>query len=150
MHVIQEILLKYCNWIYKSRIICVRQFNFLIIFLYHLKFKWRNIYIYNLYKTSCTQFNLNETSYFVLIVFIEELLNIKYWMRKPHTVVHLRSMECPNLVHTKFVVMSLFFFDGQCKNESHRKLQTFELERHICRNHWNAWQQYIFSFEFSI
>jgi hypothetical protein len=38
-----------------------------------------------LYNTSCTlramlrlQFNLNETRYFVLIVFIEELLNIQY------------------------------------------------------------------------
>jgi hypothetical protein len=42
-------------------------------------------YIYR--KTSCTlrallrlQFNLNETRYFVLIVFIEELLNMQYFL----------------------------------------------------------------------
>jgi hypothetical protein len=34
--------------------------------------------------------------------------------------------------------MFLCFFDGHYKSESHRKLQTFELERHICRNHWNC------------
>jgi hypothetical protein len=39
------------------------------------------------YQTSCTlrallrlQFNLNETRYFFLIVFIEELLNIQYFL----------------------------------------------------------------------
>jgi hypothetical protein len=105
------------------------------------------------------QFNLNESRYFVLIVFIEELLNIHYFLffllvctrfiRKPHSVVHVRSMDFSNLVHT-LVAMSLCFVDGHCKSESHRKLQTFQLERHICRNHWNAWQQYIFSFESSI
>jgi hypothetical protein len=127
----------------------------------------------NLFSTSCTlrallrlQFNLNETRYFVLIVFIEELLNIQYFLffllvctrinrkvfqrvSKPHTVIHVRSVDFPNLVH-KLAAMSLCFVDGHCKSESHRKLQTFELERHICRNHCNAWQQYIFHFEFSI
>jgi ABC-type multidrug transport system permease subunit len=109
------------------------------------------------------QFNLNKTRYFVLIVFIEELLNIQYFLffllvctrinqvfqrvSKPHTVNHLRSIDFPNLVHT-LVAMSLCFVDGHCKSESHRKLQTFELARHIRQNHWNAWQQYIFSYEF--
>jgi hypothetical protein len=94
-------------------------------------------------------------------VFIEELLNIQCVFcllvctqtnRKVFQVtyscpyVHLRSMDFPNLVHT-LVAMSLCFVDGHCKSESHRKLQTFELERHICRNHWNAWQQYSFSLE---
>jgi hypothetical protein len=43
------------------------------------------MYMYTIY-TSCTlrallrlQFNLNETLYFVLIVFIEELLNIQFF-----------------------------------------------------------------------
>jgi hypothetical protein len=61
------------------------------------------------------QFNLNETRYFVLIVFIEGLLNIQYFLffllvctrinrkvfqrvSKPHTFVHVRSMDFPNLV----------------------------------------------------
>jgi hypothetical protein len=99
-------------------------------------------------------------------VFIEELLNIQYFLffllvctrinrkvfqrvSKPHTVIHVRSMDFSNLVHT-LVAMSLCFVDSQCKSGSHRKFQTFELERYICRNHWNAWQQYIFSFDFSI
>jgi hypothetical protein len=118
--------------------------------------------------TSCTlrallhlQFNLNKTRYFVLIVFIEELLKIQYFLffllvctrinrkvfqrvSKPHIVVHVhvRSMYFPNLVYT-LIAMSLCFVDGHCKSESHRKLQTFELEQHIFQNHWNAWQQYL-------
>jgi hypothetical protein len=104
------------------------------------------IYLY----TSCTlraqlrlQFNLNLTRYFTLIVFIEELLNTQYFLffllvctrinrkvlrrvSKPHTVVHLRSIDFPNLVHT-IVAMSLWFVDGHCKSESHKKLQKFEL-----------------------
>jgi hypothetical protein len=126
-----------------------------------------------IYDTSCTlrallrlQFNLNETRYFVLIVFIEKLLNIQYFLlfflvctrinrkvfqcvSKPDTVVHVRSMNFPNLVHT-LLTMSLCYVDGHCKSESHRILQTFEFERHICRNHWNAWQQNIFPYEFYI
>jgi hypothetical protein len=113
--------------------------------------------------TSCTlrallrlHFNLHKTRYFVLIVFIEELLNMKYFLSflpvctrinrkvfqrvsKLHTVVHVRSMDFSNLVHT-LITMSLSFFDGHCKSKSYRILQTFELERHICQNHWNAWQ----------
>jgi hypothetical protein len=127
----------------------------------------------NGYTTSCTlrallrlQLNLNETLYFVIIRFIEELLNIQYFfifllvctriiqkvfqrVCKLHTVVHVRSMDFLNLVHT-LITMSLCFVDGYCKSESHRILQTFELERHICQNHWNAWQQYSFPFEFYI
>jgi hypothetical protein len=85
--------------------------------------------------TSCTlrallrlQFNLNETRYFVFIVFIEELFNIQYFLffllvctrinrkvfqrvSKPHTVLHVRSMDFSNLVHT-LVAMSLCFVDG--------------------------------------
>jgi hypothetical protein len=96
-------------------------------------------------------------------VFIEELLNIQYFLffllvctrinrkvfhrvSKLHTVVHVRNMDFPNLVHT-LIAMSLCFVGGHCKSESHRILQTFELERHICQNHWNAWQQYIFPFK---
>jgi hypothetical protein len=69
------------------------------------------------YITSCTlrtllrlQFNLNKIRYIALIVFIEELLNIQYFLyflvvctrinlkvfqrvSKPHTVVHVRSMD---------------------------------------------------------
>jgi hypothetical protein len=76
-------------------------------------------YIY----TSCTlrallrlNFNVNETLYFFLILFIEELLNIQYFLffllvctrinrkvfkrvSKLHAVVHVRSMDFPNLVH---------------------------------------------------
>jgi hypothetical protein len=98
-------------------------------------------------------------------VFIEELLNIKYFLffllvctrikrkvfqrvSKLHTVVHVRSMDFPNLVHT-LIAMSLCFVDGHCKSELHRTLQTFELERHICQNLWNAWQQYIFPLNFT-
>jgi hypothetical protein len=92
------------------------------------------IYIY----TSCTlrallrlQFNLNEILYFVLIVFIEELLNTQYFLffllvctrinrkvfqrvSKLHTVGHVRSMYFPNLVHT-LITMFLCFVDGHCK-----------------------------------
>jgi hypothetical protein len=121
------------------------------------------VYIY----TSCTlrallrlQFNLNETRYFVLIVFIEKLLNLQYFLfyflvrtrinRKvfqrvsklhniQNTVVQVRIMDFSNLVHT-LVAMSLCFIDGHCKSKLHRKLPTFELKRHICRNHWNSWQ----------
>jgi hypothetical protein len=77
------------------------------------------------------------------------LINRKVFQRgtKPITVVHVRSMDLPNIVNT-LVTMSLYFIDGHCKSESHRKLQPFELERHICRNHWNAWQQYIFPLNF--
>jgi hypothetical protein len=103
------------------------------------------------------QFNLNETRYFVLIMFIEKLLNIQYFLfffqvctrinrkvfqsvSKPDTVVHVRSMDFPNLPHT-LITMSLCYVDGHCKSESYRILQTFELERHICRNPWNAWNR---------
>jgi hypothetical protein len=84
--------------------------------------------------TSCTlrallrlQFNLNETRFFVLIVFIEELLNIQYLLFFPlvctrinwkvfqrvikphtsytHTVVHVKSMDFPNLVHTLVAIV---------------------------------------------
>jgi hypothetical protein len=63
-------------------------------------------------------------------------INRKVFQRvsKPHTVVHLRSMDFPKLVHTLLAMsMSLCFVDGHCKSGSHKKLQTFELERHICR-----------------
>jgi hypothetical protein len=80
----------------------------------------KQTYMSFLYITSCTlraslrlQFNLNETLYFVLIVFIEELLTIQYFLffllvctrlnrqvlqrvSKLHTVVHVRSMDSPN------------------------------------------------------
>jgi hypothetical protein len=74
--------------------------------------------IYILLFTSCTlrallrlQFNLNEILYFVLIVSIEKLLYIQYFLyflrcvdefrfrkvfqhvSKPHIVVHVRSMD---------------------------------------------------------
>jgi hypothetical protein len=82
------------------------------------------------------QFNLNETHFFVLIVFIEELLNIQYFMffflvctrinrkvfqcvSKPDTVVHMRSIDFPNLVHTLITMSLCYVIDGHCKSESH-------------------------------
>jgi hypothetical protein len=87
-------------------------------------------------------------------MFIEEFVNIQYFLFFLLVITRInrkvfQHMDFLNLVHT-LVAMFLCFVDSHCKSESHRKLQTFELERHICRNHWNAWQQYIFSFEFSI
>jgi hypothetical protein len=107
--------------------------------------KKKYIFIYKF--TSCTlrallrlHFNLNETRYFVLIVFIEELLNIQYFLfflfvstrinrkvfqrvSKPHTVVYARSKDFSNFFQT-LVATSLCFVDGHCKSESHRKLQS--------------------------
>jgi hypothetical protein len=65
--------------------------------------------------------------YLVLIVFIEELLNIQYFLfsllvctrinrkvvqcvGKPHTVVHVRSMDFPNLVHTFVAIVLVYLF----------------------------------------
>jgi hypothetical protein len=95
--------------------------------------KQTNIPVFFIYIiiTSCTlrallrlQFNLNETRYFVLIVFIEELLNIQYFLffllvctrinrkvfqglSKLHTVVHVRSMDFSNLIHTLITTVHL-------------------------------------------
>jgi hypothetical protein len=84
------------------------------------------------------KFHYNRISGTIFFAFSSRI-NRKVFQRvsKPHKVVHLRSMDFPNLVHT-LVAMSLGFVDGHCKSESHRKLQTFELERHICLNHWNV------------
>jgi hypothetical protein len=72
-----------------------------------------------IYKTSYTlhvllhiQLNLNKTRYFVLIVFIEELLNITYFLffllvctRINRKVRNVRSMDFPNLVQTLVAIV---------------------------------------------
>jgi hypothetical protein len=85
----------------------------------------------------------------IFFVFPSSVYTFFQRVSKLHRLVHVRSMDFPNLVDT-LVAISLRLVDGHRKSESHRILQTFELELHICQNHWNAWQQYIFPFEFYI
>jgi nicotinamide riboside transporter PnuC len=59
-----------------------------------------------------------------VISYVDEFRYRKVFQRvsKPHTVVHVRSMDFPNLVVHTLVAISLCFVDGHCKSESHRKL----------------------------
>jgi hypothetical protein len=66
-----------------------------------------------------------NVQYFLFFLLVCTRINRKVFQRvsKLHRVVHVRSMDFPNLVHT-LVAISLCLVDGNRKSESHQAQST--------------------------
>ena len=91
---------------------------------------------------------VGDTQYFSFSHLVRKRINQKAFRRmsRPHKAAHVRSTDSPNLIHR---LATIVLFLGDCENESHQELQTFQFEWHIYRLHLDTWHLYVFTFEFS-
>ena len=121
---------------------------------------WISLYINTCYIRHELHCHPNkERKCFVLILFIEVLVDTQYIFVFPSAAYTNKSQSFPTREKATYSTascpcakrgfskfsphtcsdLSLCLVDGQCKCESHRKLQTFEFEWHICWNPWDVW-----------